>query len=244
MGCASNQSISKWVVLASSACSPLGGEASPPPVRARAGLVTGGIATHFERVDAAPCKQVGANSRPHAWLIAGENAEVTPMDAFPAVATAEVKVSPHTLWAIEERPGYSGQFLMRLPLDGKPSFYLIRGTERCHHLEGPPAELTQVSDDTAQIRVTSEGWPCVSKQAAGNYSFKGGAFTRFTPSDAPDTRTNQTVTAKQAVFTFDGDSIVVTRNGVVERNAFPNNDPGRPVERARAFELTAGGQEV
>src|SRR3954469_11513680 len=58
MGCASNQSISKWVVLASSACSPLGGEASPPPVRARAGLVTGGIATHFERVDAAPCKQV------------------------------------------------------------------------------------------------------------------------------------------------------------------------------------------
>jgi len=171
---------------------------------------------------------------------------ISPIEAFPAVATSELKVSPRTLWAIEERPGYSGYFLMRLPLEGKPSFYLIPGTAHCHHLEGSPAKLTQVSDHGAQIQiwVTPEASRCMSKQAEGFYAFEGGAFTRFTPPDEPDTRTAQTVTAKQAVFTFDGDSIVVTRNGVVERNAFPNNDPGRGERRARGFELTAGGREV
>jgi len=189
--------------------------------------------------------RMGPNSTPHAWLIAGENAQVSPIAAFPAVPTMELNVSQHTLWAIEERPGHPGYFLMRLPLEGKPSFYLIPGTASCRHLDdGPPAHLMQVTDDSAQLWVLSAGRGCVSKQADGYYAFKGGAFTRFTPPDEPDTRTAQTVTAKQAVFTFDGDSIVVTRNGVVERNAFPNNDPGRPAERARAFELTAGGQEV
>lgn len=152
-------------------------------------------------------------------------------------------MSPHILWAIEEHPGYSGYFLMRLPLEGKPSFYLIPGTARCHHLEdGAPVNLMQVTDGTAQILVPG-GKRCLSKQADGTYAFNGGTFTRITSSDEPDTRTSQTVTAKQAVFSFDGDSIVVVRSGVIERNAFPNNDPG-PVGRARGFELTAGGQEV
>jgi len=45
------------------------------------------------------------------------------------------------------------------------------------------------------------------------------------------------------VFTFDGESIVVVRHGVVERNAFPKNDLGQG-GRARGFEFTAEGQEV
>ena len=180
-----------------------------------------------------------------AWLIASDGT-VSPLAQWPEAMTWQQQSTPHTLWAIADVPKRSGQFLLRVPLDGKASFYAIPGVARCTGIDRLTqlVDLGHVTDDSAELTVW-DTTDCVAKKQAGQYHFHAGQFARTGDAEpigdtAPSDRT---ASARGAAFSFEGDTVLVTRGATIERDPLPVSAPAAE-QNQRVFQVSAGGREV
>jgi hypothetical protein len=188
-----------------------------------------------------------------AWFISLAG-DISELPSWPAMMTWQQQSSAHTLWAIAAKPGQGGHFLLRLPVGGKAALYAIPGTARCVGIDRLSAipSLESVTDDDAELSL-SRFDDCTLKKLAGSYHFRGGRFIAAEepeepepaePNGAPDDR--ELVRAGGAVFSLRADTVLVTRNGVVESSALPGVESSRSPNGPRHADLsaTAGGREV
>jgi hypothetical protein len=190
---------------------------------------------------------VPAGNATRAWFLSSAGV-VSDFSRWPAVLTWQQRSTPNTLWAIAVRPGQPGQYLLRIPMDGKPELSSIPGGGRCRGVDRLTelARLDEVTDDAAKLRIWAAP-ECISKQAEGTYRFEHSRWIRegeVTPIvDAQPSE--QRVAARGADFALtDGAVSVSHRDGARERHALSSVVPGSPDRTLDRLHVTAGGREV
>ena len=178
---------------------------------------------------------------------------VSAWPAWPYVMSWDAHSTPTVVWAIAAKPRRPGQFLLRLPIDGRATLFPIPGFHACHGDErlGGLVKLESVTDGEA--RVSIDGGGCVPESASGSYRFVAargrwiheGPALPFTPLTPAGYVPFGQVTSGDQTFSI-GVGEVLVRGQAGQVRHFPIEDlhRGSPAESSGFLRLTAGGREV
>jgi hypothetical protein len=183
-----------------------------------------------------------------AWRVAPDGT-VSAWPAWPYVMSWQVHSTLTVVWAIAAKPRHAGQFLLRLPIDGRarlfpiPGFGSCRGDDRLSQL----VRLVSVTDGEARVSIDSSG--CVPESASGRYRFVAarGRWLREGPPVPYLPQSDGDVEATSGDQTFSvGVGEVLVRGPAGQRRHFSIEDlhPASPASPGGVLRLTAGGREV
>lgn len=210
-------------------------------------VASGTVVVDLVYAEALGPRLVPAGNVTRAWLFDSEG-DVTELPNWPRTLTWQHHSTPTTIWATAVKPGQPGQFLLRLPLQGKATFAPIPGTAACRGDErlSQPALLDEVTDTGALVSLIGAG--CVREADDGVYRFdaEGNRWTREgerPPWQRPEPWGKRVATGDTEVAMGDGE-VVVTRAGTQERAPLVGLVPGTDDRKGDVVWVTANGREI
>jgi hypothetical protein len=200
----------------------------------------------YDRVHGDP-RGVPVGDMTRAWRVTSDG-RVSSWRAWPYVMSWQESSTPNIVWAVVAKPRLPGQFLLRLPIDGRARLFPIPGAGACRGDARITDQATLVSVTDGEARVSLDGHGCLPGSASGSYRLLAarGRWVREGPPlpERPSIEGGEVSAGDQTFSVGSGEVVVRGPRGQVRRFPIEGLHPGTHTEAGGFLELTAGGREV